>query len=252
VPIFPGNALSMCRRTGAAVAALALISVLTASVGGEASGHDAGAVDANAFPWSAVSKIYNSARASCTGAVIAPNKALTAAHCLFNRATHRFLPTDSLHLLLGYDHGEYRVHARVASYVVAPGYQPENNPAGSLLHDWALLMLTEPVAGDTTPLALATRPARAGERIMIGGFSRQSPFKMTADTDCRMRDVMQSGLLVHDCAVMPGDSGAPLLSRDGEKDVQIIGIQIGSGDWMGSKAGFAVPLSGISQALVQH
>ena len=62
-------------------------------------GHDAIDVDADVFPWSSVGKIYNSARSSCTGSVIAPDKVLTAAHCLFNRATSRFLQPDALQFL---------------------------------------------------------------------------------------------------------------------------------------------------------
>jgi V8-like Glu-specific endopeptidase len=49
--------------------------------------NDAVDVDETTFPWSAVGKIYNSARSSCTGSLIARDKVLTAAHCLFNRAT---------------------------------------------------------------------------------------------------------------------------------------------------------------------
>jgi hypothetical protein len=52
-------------------------------------GRDSVDVDETAFPWSSVGKIYNSARSSCSGALIARDKVLTAAHCLFNRATHR-------------------------------------------------------------------------------------------------------------------------------------------------------------------
>ena len=55
-------------------------------------------VNANMFPWSSVGKIYNSARSWCTGSLIAPDKILTADHRLFNRATHRFLQAESLHL----------------------------------------------------------------------------------------------------------------------------------------------------------
>src|SRR5262245_57138581 len=77
-------------------------------------GHDPIDVNANVFPWSSVGKIYNSARSSCTGSLIAPDKILTAAHCLFNRATHRFLQAEALHFLLGYKGGEYRTHVRVS------------------------------------------------------------------------------------------------------------------------------------------
>lgn len=97
------------------------------------------------FPWSSVGKIYNSARSSCTGSVIAPDKVLTAAHCLFNRATARFLQPDALHFLLGYKRGEFRSHARVASYVLGPNYNPDEVNK-SILADWAILVLTEHVA----------------------------------------------------------------------------------------------------------
>ena len=48
---------------------------------------------------------------------------------------------------------------------------------------------------------------------MIGGFSQKYPFKMTADVDCRVRGVMLNGLIMHDCAVMHGLSGAPIIKQ---------------------------------------
>ena len=176
------------------------------------------------FPWSSVGKIYNSARSSCTGSVIAPDKVLTAAHCLFNRATVRFLQPDALHFLLGYKGGEYRSHARVASYVLGPDYKPDEANK-SILADWAILVLTEPLSKGATPFTLVMKPSVAGERIMVGGFSQRYPFKMTADTDCAVQGTLPNGLIVHDCAVMHGVSGAPLLVGTGS-DVQIAGVHV--------------------------
>jgi protease YdgD len=217
------------------------------TLGSRAATHDFGAVDVNEFPWSSVSKIYNSARSSCTGSVVAPDKALTAAHCLFNPATRRFLPASSLHLLFGYDKGEYRVHARTASYVISPDYNPANGEA-ALLEDWALLILTETVPSNTTPIPLAARPAVAGDPIMIGGFSQRHPFKMTADTDCQLQGVAQNGMVVHNCSVLPGDSGAPVLTGAG-KDIEIIGVQVASAQWNGLQVGVAVPITRIAPML---
>src|SRR6478672_6848052 len=153
-------------------------------------GHDAIDVDADLFPWSSIGKIYNSARSSCTGSVIAQDKVLTAAHCLFNRATSRFLQPDALHFLLGYKGGEYRSHARVASYVLGPNYKPDEVNK-SILADWAILVLTEPLSKSAaTPFTLAMKPSVAGERIMVGGFSQRYPFKMTADTDCAVQGTL--------------------------------------------------------------
>src|SRR5262249_25162821 len=145
-------------------------------------GRDPVDVNENVYPWSSVGKIYNSARASCTGSVIAPDRVLTAAHCLYNRATRRFLEAGSLHFLLGYKGGEYRTHSRVAGYLVGPDYNPEDANA-SIRADWAILVLMESTG--TTPLLLAQSPSIVGEKVMVGGFSQKYPFKMTADTDCR-------------------------------------------------------------------
>src|SRR5215831_18462926 len=110
-------------------------------------GHDPIDVNADVFPWSSVGKIYNSARSSCTGSLIATDKILTAAHCLFNRSTHRFLQAESLHFLLGYKGGEYRTHVRIARYLIGPDYSPEDaTGASSILADWAILSFTDPAA----------------------------------------------------------------------------------------------------------
>lgn len=50
-------------------------------------------------------QLNNSVGGSCTGVVIDRTRILTAAHCLFNRRTARFLPASALHFLLGYERG---------------------------------------------------------------------------------------------------------------------------------------------------
>jgi len=179
--------------------------------------------------------------------LIATDKILTAAHCLFNRATHRFLQAESLHFLLGYKGGEYRTHVRVARYLIGSDYSPEDASGASILADWAILTLAEQAGIESTPLPVTETAPVAGERIMVGGFSQKHPFKMTADADCRVRSVMPNGLILHDCAVMHGISGAPLLKGAAETNVQIIGLHVATGELMGLPVGFAVPVSSFAQ-----
>jgi protease YdgD len=147
-----------------------------------------------------------------------------------------------LHFLLGYKSGEYRAHALVATYSVGANYNPED-PDKSILTDWAILTLTAPIATLTTPLQLARKPPAAGEQIMVGGFSQRHPFKMTADTDCRVRGVLPNGLVGHDCAVMRGLSGAPLLKSKANSRTEIVGLHVATGKSMGSSVGLAVPVA---------
>src|SRR3954466_3467881 len=82
------------------------------------------AVDEQRYPWSSIGKLYNETGGSCSGVVIARDKILTAAHCLFNARTRRLIPAGALHFLVGYRTGRYSVHARVASYEIGAGFDP--------------------------------------------------------------------------------------------------------------------------------
>jgi protease YdgD len=147
-----------------------------------------------------------------------------------------------LHFLLGYRAGEYHLHARVASYIVDPNYNPDEAKK-SILADWAILVLVDPVASDTRPLPLANNAPVSGDPVMVGGFSRKHRFKMTADTECQITGVVRSGMIMHDCDATHGISGAPLLKVTAGTEVQVVGIHVASGMFKGSTVGLAVPVS---------
>jgi hypothetical protein len=62
-------------------------------------------------------------------------------------------------------------------------------------------------------VSLAEKSARTDDPVMVGGFAESNEYSMTADTNCSIRGVLPNGLFLHDCAVMKGDSGAPIMSK---------------------------------------
>lgn len=201
-------------------------------------------VDVAAYPWSAIGKLNNSVGGSCTAVAIEQDEVLTAAHCIFNPRTRRFLPPSSLHVLFGYRRGDYKLHARVERYTIGPGYEPATR-LSSIASDWAVLTLTEPLPEEMRPLQRADRVPVAGTPLMIAGYGRRRLHIMTGDKTCQLLSASQSpDLLVHNCRVAKGLSGAPLLAIESETPV-IVGIQVAIGRRNGSAVGLAVALPSI-------
>jgi protease YdgD len=200
-------------------------------------------VDADSYPWSAVGKLFNSIGGACTAAAIAPSKVLTAAHCLYAFRTRRFLPPDSIHFLLGYARGDYRIHARVSAIALGPGYDPadETRTAAS---DWAVLTLAEPLPATVRPIPLAAAVPPSGTAIEIGGFAQDRAYLMTADTHCRLLGPSSgSAVLAHDCVIAHGDSGAPLLVAAGDGSVQAFAVTVGFWSVAGRQVSIAAPVT---------
>jgi protease YdgD len=183
-------------------------------------------VDETRYPWSAIGKLYNETGASCSGVAIAANKVLTAAHCLYNFRSRRFIAAEALHFLLGYRGGHYVMHARVSSYEVGAGFDPLRYDQTSDA-DWAILTVTENLPADISPLRLSESAEVSGTKATIVGYPQDRAFAMTADRDCELRQGIDGGkLMLHTCRGVGGYSGAPILVSAGGGDVRIAGIQI--------------------------
>jgi hypothetical protein len=95
-------------------AILCIQMVWAAEPSGEAIDHRA-AVDPTAYPWSAVGALFNGSHSECTAIAVAPDQALTAAHCLFGQPKGHPMQPQSLHLLLGFVHANDPVDAQAIS-----------------------------------------------------------------------------------------------------------------------------------------
>ncbi len=178
---------------------------------------------------------------------------VTAAHCLFQRRTGRYVRPGSVHFLLGYSAGGFAGHARAESFVIAPGYDPlrEAETAGA---DWAVLTLDAALGTPGRVLALAAgSPAPgAGQAVWLGGYDQDRAEVIEVDAGCHLLGTVRDGegraLLGHDCHATRGTSGAPLLRQEGAGQGangrwQVVGIEIGAS--AGAAGGVAVPAASI-------
>jgi protease YdgD len=201
-------------------------------------------VDAASYPWSAIGKLFNEAGGSCTGAIISRDKILTAAHCVYNQRTRRFLPASALHFMIGYRSGQATVHARVASYETGAGYDPLRW-IETMESDWVILTLTENLPEEIAPLKLSQAAAPSGTKVIIAGYPQDRAHKMTADRACELGHGL-GRMMLHTCRGMPGYSGAPILVSGADDEIEIAGIHVAMSRNHGSPRMFAVPAQAIA------
>lgn len=77
-------------------------------------------LDSIKAPWSALGRVNRARGGFCTGTVIAPDRVLTARHCLTARPGNRYLPLSELHFVAGYRRGEFLAHGKVRSIHAPP------------------------------------------------------------------------------------------------------------------------------------
>lgn len=207
-------------RRGAGAAALAGLTMLAGVPAAHAErpllpgvgpGDRRAPVDAAADPWRSVVRVQTNLAGRCTGALVGRRTVVTAGHCLFNPRTRRFLQASSLHVLFGYDRGEYTRHVTVARVATDPAYDPAA-ATPMLGGDWAVLTLAEPAPDQVPPLPVSVAPLRPGTPLMFGGYSQDRAQILMADRACHLL-AESGGLLVHDCDATRGTSGGPLLVR---------------------------------------
>jgi protease YdgD len=202
------------------------------------------------WPWSAIVKVNRHTRGFCSGVLIAPDKAATAAHCLWLSRTETWLRPEALHVVENYRRGDWTGDSAVLSYIMGPdGALPREGDNASTHLDWAVLTLETPL-GESIDIAVLPDGLQPGTSIMQAGFSQDSRHVLTLHRHCTILDTFDGGrVLTHDCDAVHGDSGSPVMVVDEDGSVSLIALHSATGVVDGLAVGIAVTVESLTEAL---
>ncbi|MGU3665404.1 trypsin-like serine peptidase [Methylobacterium sp. A49B] len=208
-------------------------------------------LDPRTWPLSAVGKLNvvtgPGSRQYCTATLVGPRHALTAAHCLWDRARERWADPAGVHFVAGYEQGRYTAHSIAKAYIKPDAYR-FGTSREDLGRDWAIVELAEPISLKPLGLSRAIGPdARATMLIGIvhAGYKSYANQIVSVERGCQARyEPAALPLLQHYCRVAPGESGSALILRDDEP--AIVGILVASAT---TGTSIAVPVSSFRTAV---
>lgn len=189
--------------------------LLCATLGGPLCAQDVQMLPVEAHPeWTAIGRLnvigYNKRR-TCTASLIAPDRVLTAAHCVVF-PDGSFIPPRLLRFVPGWLQGEYAAVGEVASVRGADAFARQTGQGRvAIAQDHAVLELTAPIT-QIQPLPVAEREARTPLRLL--GYRKDRPHALSDSGLCDHTE--QREVIAMECPATFGNSGGPVLqNQDG-------------------------------------
>jgi len=182
---------------------------------------------------SAAVRVESSRGELCSGAVIAPDLVLTAAHCVTEAAAYRVVAVDR-----GFRPTAVRATAVATHPAFVPGTTPRTQPGVDL----AILRLEAPLGPDFRPLdPRGATTVGPGEAVAIAGFGLSDGRGTRSARTLRQANLLALGTLQVANQVMVvvdgerlaerpgagacrGDSGGPVFRGGGAGGYQLLGI----------------------------
>ncbi|MDN5786062.1 serine protease [Pseudorhodobacter sp.] len=191
--------------------------------------------------WNAVGRLNMGKHSFCTGALIAPNLVLTAAHCLFDSKSGARLKPEDMEFLAGWRNGRAAAYRGVRRAVAHPEYvYGGSDRLTRVSYDLALLELDQPIRLTSIhPFETDLLPHK-GDEVGVVSYAKDRSEAPSLQEVCHVLD-QEPKILVLSCKVDFGSSGAPIFSmKDGI--ARVVSVVSSKADYEGASVALGTTL----------
>jgi len=164
--------------------------------------------------WQGVGRINMRNAGFCTGAMIAPDLVLTAAHCMFHPQTGALLKPSDIEFLAGWRSGRAGAQRKARRFVVHKNYAPGRKvQVEKVSSDIAIIELELPITGNFIKAFEYYSKPEVGDDVKVVSYAQDRSEAPSIEEPCQVIGADTRALILT-CNVDYGASGSPIFVID--------------------------------------